>query len=90
MIVVEGDEPAVGDCNAMGVAAEIGQHLRGPAEGPLGVNNPVDASHGVEVSCEGSRLGQRCEIAEEVQGAGVEGGGQTFEKKASEQPGQAV
>ena len=71
----------------MGVAAEIGQHLCGAAEGPLGVNNPVDASHGVEVSCEGSRLGQRCEIAEEAQGAGVEGCDQTFEKKACETAG---
>ena len=40
------------------------------------------------MSCEGSRLGQGCEIAEEVQGAGVEGGGQTFEEQASEQPGE--
>ena len=82
MILVEGDEPAVGDGDAMGVAAEIGQHLRGPAEGPLGVDDPVDAPHGVEVGCEGSRLGQSCEIAEEAQGAGVEGGGQTFEEQA--------
>ncbi len=88
VILVEGYEPAVGYCNAMGIAAEIGQHLRGTAERPLGVDNPADAPHGDEVSCEGSRLGQRCEIAEEVQGAGVEGGGQTFEEQASEQPGE--
>ncbi|MFK4649796.1 hypothetical protein ABIF96_008426 [Bradyrhizobium ottawaense] len=44
--------------------------------------------HSDEVSCEGGRLGQGCEIAEEVQGAGVEGGGQTFEEQASEQPGE--
>ena len=87
MIVVEGDEPAVGDRDAMGVAAEIGQDLCGSAEGPLGVNNPVDASHGVEVSREGAELGQRSEIAEEAQGAGVEGGRQTFEKKSSERAG---
>jgi hypothetical protein len=42
MIVVECDEPAVGDRDAMGVAAEIGQDLCGSAEGPLGVNNPSD------------------------------------------------
>ena len=82
MILVEGYEPAVGDCNAMGIAAEIGQHLRGAAERPFGVDDPADAPHGDEVSCEGSRLGQGCEIAEEVQGAGVEGGGQTFEEQA--------
>ncbi|MET4222195.1 hypothetical protein ABIB00_007431 [Bradyrhizobium sp. LB14.3] len=54
MIFVEGDEPAFGDGDAMGVAAEMGQHLCGPAEGPLGVNNPVDASHGVEVGRKGA------------------------------------
>ena len=80
MIFVEGDEPAVGDGDAMGVAAEIGQHLCGPAEGPLGVNN---ASHGVEVGRKGSRLGQSSEIAEETQGTGVEGCRQTFEKKCA-------
>jgi len=83
VILVEGYEPAVGDGDAMGVAAEIGQHLCGPAEGPLGVNNPVDASHDVEVGREGSRLGQSSEIAEETQGTGVEGCRQTFEKKCA-------
>jgi hypothetical protein len=42
MIAGECDEPAVGDRDAMGVAAEIGQDLCGSAEGPLGVNNPCD------------------------------------------------
>jgi hypothetical protein len=42
MIVVECDEPAVGDRDTMGVAAEIGQDLCRSAEGPLGVNNPCD------------------------------------------------
>lgn len=40
VILVEGYEPAVGDGDAMGVAAEIGQHLCGPAEGPLGRKQP--------------------------------------------------
>ena len=67
----------------MGIAAEIGENLCGTAKGPLGVDDPADTPHGDEVSCEGSRLGQGCEIAEEVQGAGVEGRGQTFEEQAS-------
>jgi len=66
VILVEGYEPAVGYCNAMGIAAEIGQHLRGAAERPFGIDDPADAPHSDEVSCEGSRLGQGCEIAEEV------------------------
>src|SRR5258708_14763471 len=88
MLLVEGDDPAVGDCDAMGIAAEIGENLCGTAKWSLGVDDPADASHGDEVSCEGSRLDQGCEIAEEVQSAGVEGRGQTFEEQAPEQPGE--
>ncbi len=88
VILIEGDEPAVGYCKAIGTEAEIGQHLRGAAERPFGIDDPADAPLGDEVSCERSRLGQGCEIAKEVQGAGFEGGGQTFEEQASEQPGE--
>jgi hypothetical protein len=42
MIVVEGDDPAVGDRDPMGVAAEISQDLGGPAERLLGVDDPCD------------------------------------------------
>src|SRR5258705_12302661 len=88
MIVVESNEPAVGNRDAMGVAAEIGQDLCGSAEGPLGVNNPVDASHGFDATRESVGPGQRRKIAEETQGAGVEGRGQMFEKKPAKEPGQ--
>jgi len=88
MIVVECDEPAVGDRDAMGVAAEIGQDLCGSAEGPLGVNNPVDALHGFDATSESVESGKRSKIAEEAQGAGVEGRDQAFEKKPAKEPGQ--
>src|SRR5258707_15402268 len=81
MIVVECHELAIGDCNAMGVAAEIDQDLCGSAEGTLGVDNPVDALHGFDATSESVGRGQRPKIAEEPQGAGVEGRRQTFEKK---------
>src|ERR1700686_5501783 len=87
MIVVECDEPAVGNRDAMGVAAEIGQALCGSAEGPLGVNNPVDASHGFDATRESVGPGQRRKIAEETQGAGVEGRGQMFEQKPTKKTG---
>src|ERR1700722_19881324 len=67
MIVVECDEPAVGDRDAMGVAAEIGQDLCGSAEGPLGVNNPVDALHGFDATSESVEFRKRSKIAEEAQ-----------------------
>ena len=42
MFVVAGLDAAVGDGDAMGVAAEIGENLRGSAEGLLGVDDPCD------------------------------------------------
>ena len=39
--LVESDEPAVRDGDAMGVAGEIGEHRFGPGEGRLGVDEPV-------------------------------------------------
>lgn len=65
MIVVESDDPAVGDRNAMGVAAEIGQDLCGVAEGSLGVDDPVDALHGSDATPEGIERGQRPKVTEE-------------------------
>jgi hypothetical protein len=37
------DQPAVGDGDAMGVAAKIGHHLLGAGEGTFGIDHPVDA-----------------------------------------------
>ena len=39
----ESDQPAVGDGDAMGVGAQIAQHMSRPSEGPLGVDDPVMA-----------------------------------------------
>ena len=41
MIVVECNEPMVGDCHAVRVSAEITDDLLGAAECRLGINNPV-------------------------------------------------
>jgi hypothetical protein len=62
---------AVGD--AMGVTAEIGQHLFGAAERWLGVDHPVEVPQFAEMAVEGVRLGKAGEIVEEPQLGGVEG-----------------
>ena len=41
-MLVEGDQTAVGDGHAMGVAGQIGEHRLGPGEGALGIDHPVD------------------------------------------------
>ena len=83
--VGHGDEPAVRDGDAVGVAAEIGQHLLGAAEGRFGVDHPVDPAQRRAVSGEGAGRGKRGEVAEEAQSAAGEGGGETFEKEPPEQ-----
>ncbi len=42
----------------MGVAAEIGQHLLGPAEGWLGVDNPVEPAERIELPCKADGVRQ--------------------------------
>jgi len=42
LTIVEPPQPAVGDGDAMGVAAQIGQHLLGAGERTLGVDHPCD------------------------------------------------
>jgi hypothetical protein len=40
LVIQEGDEPAIGNRNAMGVSAEIAQHLIGSTERRLAVDHP--------------------------------------------------
>lgn len=72
--VLAGDEPAVGDCDAMGITAEIFQDLLRPAEGPLCIDVPFDVAQRAEVLGEDSRLREMGEIAEEHQLFFVESG----------------
>ena len=41
LLAVESDQAVVGDGDAVGVTAEIAQHLRGSAHGLLGIDHPV-------------------------------------------------
>src|SRR5271156_5762260 len=90
MIIVAGLDAAVGDGDAMGVAAEIGENLRGSAKGLLGVDNPVEATHCGQVCGEGGVIGEIGEITEESEALRVEGDLQAFEEQATEQPGQRL
>ena len=87
-IVIESFYAAVGDGDAMGVAAEVSEDLLWAAERPLGVDDPADASRGAHRSDEGGRIGQRRKVAEEAEGSSVEGALQSFEEQAAEEHGQ--
>ena len=85
-VVVEGDEAAVGDGDAVGVAGEIGEHRLGPGEGPLGVDDPLDLAQRRQIRGEGMALGERRVIAEEVEAAGIVRGRELLQEQPAEQP----
>ena len=56
--LVEGDQAAVGDGDAVGVAGEVGQDRLGAGEGALGVDHPLGAAQRGQVSGEGGTVGE--------------------------------
>ena len=57
-LLVEGQQAMIGNGHAMGVAAEIAQHLHGTAEGGLGIDHPVVAMQTAEEFCELLSVGE--------------------------------
>lgn len=88
LVVIDPDEAGIGDGDAMGVAAEIGQHLFGSGKWRLGIDHPVDATCCFKGSIEGDRIGQTGDVAEELKLAQVVGLLQLFKKQSAEQPRQ--
>ena len=86
VIVGHGDQPRIGDGDAVGVATEIGQHLLRPAERRLCIDDPFDAPQVAEATSEAGRFGEVGEIAEQAELASVEGGAQLVEEQPAEQP----
>ncbi len=80
VVVADGNEAAVGNGDAVGVSAEIGENLGRPAEGLLGVDDPLDAPDGGKMGGEGCGIGERLEIAEEGETTSVEGSLQPLEE----------
>ena len=66
ILLIEGDQAAVGDGNAVGIARQIGQHRLGATERPLGVDDPFGLAQRREISREGLRLDEMAVVAEEA------------------------
>jgi len=58
LVVLKPDQAAVGDGDAVGVAGEIAEHLLGPGERRLAVDDPVDLGQCLEPSGEGGGVSQ--------------------------------
>jgi len=61
LVALEGHESMIGDGNAMSVAGEIAQHMMGPAERRLSIDDPVLAEQGAQEGAEGFFVGERLE-----------------------------
>src|SRR5271157_4484880 len=80
----EGNQPVVGDGDAVGVGAEIAQHMIRSSEGALGINDPVMAEQYAQPCCEGPRLGHGQEVAVELDHASMEGAAKSGDELTAE------
>jgi len=56
--VFEREQPAVGNSDTVGIAAEIGQHLLRSAKGPFGIDNPVNRARARKMLSENLGIGE--------------------------------
>jgi hypothetical protein len=63
----ESNQPAVGNGDAMGVGAEIAQHMFRPAERPFAVDDPVVTEQYPQPGGEGARFRKRQEMSVELE-----------------------
>ena len=82
--VGEGNQPAVGDADAMGICAEIAQGMFRSAERSLGVDDPVVTEQDSEPCSEAAWFSERCQMAVELELAFPEGGLETRDELATE------
>ena len=82
---VEGDEPAVGNSDAVSVAGQVGEHSAGSAKRPFGIDDPFELSQCGNVGFEACRLGQAGVIGEELQSPSLVGGREPFQEQTAEQ-----
>jgi hypothetical protein len=78
------DEAMVGDGHAMGVTAEILEHIFGAAEGWFAIDHPVLAKQGSQPGSEDLGLSEECQIAREVELLVLEGGVETGHELSTE------
>ena len=84
-VLVDGDQAAVGDGDAVGVARQIGQHSLGPGERSLGVDVPLGVVERLEPRFERTPVGELGVRAEELQVAGLVRGLQHRQHLAAEE-----
>ena len=85
---VRADQAVVRDRDPVGVAAQIGQHRFGAAEGRFGAHHPFRLAQWRKPGGESLGIRKALEVAEERQLACAVQRRQPFQEQSSEQPGQ--
>ena len=83
---VEGDKPAVGDGDAVGVARQIRQHLIRSCERALGVDDPIGAMERLQECAKRIDVGEVSVIAEELERTVAMSGDEALQHQAPKQP----
>ena len=83
--VVERDQAAVGDGDAVGVAGQIGEHRFGSAERALCVDDPLGVAQWRHKRGEGLGVAEMGVVAEEVEAGGGVGCGEHLQEQSAEQ-----
>ena len=73
----------VGDGDAMGVSAQVLQHILGTTEGWFRVDHPVLTEQGPQPGCKGPRLSKQDEVAVELECAFAECGPKSGDELAA-------
>ena len=68
-MIVDGEEPGVGDCRTMRVVGKIGENERRSAEGRRGADDPIGLAQRYDAFGEGAPFGEQREVAEKAQRA---------------------
>ena len=82
---VAGDQPAIGDGDAVGIAGQIEQHGLWPAERALGIDHPFGPAQWGEIRRERLGVGESNMTSEEPETAGLVGGDQPLQEQPAEQ-----
>ena len=88
LAVVEPDQAAVGDGDAVRISPDIVEHLSRSGERRLGVDDPVDLGQSFQPSGEGGGVGRSCERPGKAKFVGSEGGVKLFEEQVAELAGK--
>ena len=88
LAIPQGDQSVVGDCDPVGVGAEISQDMLRSSEGWLAVDDPVMAKQWPEPGREDLGLGEELEVAMEAELALGESALQSGHELAAKHPAQ--